>query len=317
VKTLIALTLCTICTADKSFLSWGYILETCTRHLNHVILKPSHQSHSTYLEPSLLTKWSGKHEPSRNPKASSISLLVSNNDDQLGSNLLTTATEMRNLIYEYCVSAADGPSAALGLGHACRTTRLEYMPLFFRLKQVTIPFILISHFLQAFYPEKSPFPFLPNCNIFGDYASEDNWQYKGGIDIKWLAAFLQTRPRFSVKAILYRQPFSNSGICLAQLLKLVVEKVAWRTRLEEFSAITLYARRGTEKNVRKGFYRTDWVLEIVTRPEKMGTLMVSKKGRRDQADLILEDFGLLERIPVEYFRLPGSPVGYQDGGGVS
>jgi hypothetical protein len=232
---------------------------------------------------------------------------VSNNDDQLGSNLLTTATEMRNLIYEYCVSAADGPSAALGLGHACRTTRLEYMPLFFRLKQVTIPFILIGQFLQAFYPETSPFPFLPSCNIFGNYASEDNWHYKGGIDIKWLAAFLQTRPRFSVKAVLYREPFSNNEVCLDEMLKLIVENVAWCTRLDEFSAITLYTRRGTkEKNVRKGFHRTDWVLEFVTKAEKMGTLMVSKKGRKDQADLMLEDFGLLERIPVEYVRLPGS-----------
>jgi hypothetical protein len=214
---------------------------------------------------------------------------------------------MRNLIYEFCVSAADGPSAAPGLGHACRTTRLEYMPLFFRLKQVTIPFILIGHFLQAFYPETSPFPFLPSCNIFGNYASEDNWHYKGGIDIKWLAAFLQMRPQFSIKAVLCRQPFSNSGMCLAELLKLIVDNVAWRTRLEEFRAITLYARRGTkETNVRKDFYRTHWVLEFVTRPEKMGTLMVSKKGRRDQADLILEDFGLLERIPVECVRLPGS-----------
>jgi hypothetical protein len=221
--------------------------------------------------------------PFRSPKASSISLLVSNDDDQFGSNLLTTATEIRNLIYGYCVSAADGRSAALGLGHACRTTRLEYMPLFFRLKQATIPFTLIGHFLQAFYPETSPFPFLPSCNIFGDYASEDNWRYKGGIDIKWLAAFLQTRPQCSVKAVVYRQPFSNSGMCLAELLKLVVENVAWRSHLEEFSAITLYARRGTkEKNMRKGLYRTDWVLEFVTKAEKMGTLMVGKKGRRSK-----------------------------------
>ncbi|KAG9189879.1 hypothetical protein G6011_06747 [Alternaria panax] len=132
--------------------------------------------------------------------------------------------EIRNKIYRHCLVdayhslrglARVAPIPGLDLGHACRTTRAEYLHLVFAKVKFRTSLIFLEWFLKTFYPESdgraSPFAPLPACKLrvnlstmgivsnVGDamhvhiptMAGSINMQ-KFEFDLLWLVHFLHT-----------------------------------------------------------------------------------------------------------------------------
>jgi hypothetical protein len=53
----------------------------------------------------------------------------------------------------------------VSLSHACRTTRVEFMPMLFDTLTAHLYLMQIGSFLKAFYPDNSLFLPLPDCKL--------------------------------------------------------------------------------------------------------------------------------------------------------
>ena len=230
-------------------------------------------------------------------------------DDELGGTLLIIVPELRNRIYGYCLSGV-GLSTALGLGNACRTTRSEYMPLYFGSVRTRIHFVLVEHFLRTFYSDTSAFAPLPACKLLVGLSRDHGWGPNTSIDLKWVGEYLRGHPKAEVL-------IENRPISLFEAIDYVPSLLGFCLWLKDMDALTLCAQPVSchaPSGVRR--HAMDWVLTLVMKPEAARRIRCCNRNRVDYFGGILTRLRLRggidgERISSLEFRVSGGGEDWQ------
>ncbi|KAG9189878.1 hypothetical protein G6011_06746 [Alternaria panax] len=201
-----------------------------------------------------------------NVNSNSIIALTSSIEELTVSNprsFLDLPHEIRNKIYTYFTHKDTTLPTALTLSHIHLTTSTEYPPLYLASTTIPLRFLDTSHFLKAFYPPTlPPLPPLSACTILADdtqpvpdiyhpFASwnkrrtvNGNNQHVSNLDMSCPATTLQHYPGVSIPFPLDKERFLNNAVSLRALLTHIMSGEGWRTRLADFSGVTLRPRKG-------------------------------------------------------------------------